>query len=325
MRLLKFLSVCVLSLCFTNGCETWKDAASVPQSSPSPASTELPRKDYFANHKIGEEPKWQIEFFRDTHAVFSSIPRLCRMHQDSSNIFLFNSNFNYVDYNKRYHPHQSHPIERYEFAWFNRLAKIPEALDRAGRVIFTGKDCKKQIALGLEFLNQHGRIAYARRFRSDIKAWDKAQGEARAKEHRSAVKQEEERNAEVKRKEAEFAASPEGRIDNLAGKYVGFMIVQDCYEVRKNYVIKYIDKNVFNTVKTNIRTIENETKKAVPGLNTEKVWADAKNAYMYSFGDVMAMHKNVPQNHNEYMQGLCTSAVLEINSSAQREAPKKNF
>ncbi len=169
MRPLKFLSVCVLSLCFTNGCETWKDAASVPQSSPSPASTELPRKDYFANHKTGEKPTWQLEYFRDAHNVFSPIPRLCRMHQDWNNEFLFNDNFNYLAYHNRYRPNQSlgRVGERYAPAWFNRLARMTEAVDRAGRVIFTGKDCKKQIALGLEFLNQHDPIAYNKRYASD--------------------------------------------------------------------------------------------------------------------------------------------------------------
>ena len=53
------------------------------------------------------------------------------------------------------------------------------------------------------------------------------------------------------------------------------MAVKDCYDIRKNYAIKYINPTVFNNARNAMKKIETKAKQDIAGLNIEKVWADA--------------------------------------------------
>jgi hypothetical protein len=125
---------------------------------------------------------------------------------------------------------------------------------------------------------------------------------------------------------AKFDASPEGKTKALRDKYISIMAVQDCFDVRKNYAVKYIDQTVFNNARAAMRTIEAQAKKEIPGLNTDKVWAEATKQYAESaVGVSLDANKKAPQNHTKNNQSMCTIMATDLIDSVPKEAPKRNF
>jgi hypothetical protein len=134
--------------------------------------------------------------------------------------------------------------------------------------------------------------------------------------------------AEAKKKADQdaYARSTEGLSETLQGKYQNYMLLQDCNEVRKDYVKKYIDPSVFERLKKSLKQYETELLKADKKLNTKKIWEDAANLYGQAWGKVMKMHKTNPENYDKDTYGLCSlaaSALENLNPSDQK--PKKDF
>jgi len=128
------------------------------------------------------------------------------------------------------------------------------------------------------------------------------------------------------RQKASFDASPEGKLKALRDKYTSMMAVQDCFDIRKNYVVKYIDQNVYNNARTAMKAYESRAKKEIPGLNTDKAWADASKEYAQSiYGVSLDANKKVPQNHTKDNQMYCNVMAADLIDSMPKEAPKRNF
>jgi len=125
---------------------------------------------------------------------------------------------------------------------------------------------------------------------------------------------------------AKFDASPQGKIASLKDKYVAMMAVNDCHELRKNYVVKYIDSGVYENARSSMKIFENKIKKDVSNINTDKIWQDAVTQYKSSLvGVSLEANKINPQNINKDNRGLCLIMANELIESAPKEAPKKNF
>jgi len=124
---------------------------------------------------------------------------------------------------------------------------------------------------------------------------------------------------------AKFDASPEGKFKALRDYYIAMMAVQDCYDIRKNYQIKYIDTTVYNNARTAMRSIEAKAKRDMPGINTDKVWAEATKEYSSGIGIALDFNKKAPQNHTKDNQALCNIMAIMLIDAAPKEAPKKNF
>jgi hypothetical protein len=135
-------------------------------------------------------------------------------------------------------------------------------------------------------------------------------------------------NIEKNKKIAEDKSknSPEGKAASLVDFYSSFLIVQDCYEIRKPYAVQYINPELFSTVKKNIKIIETNIKKTTPSLDTDKLWIKAASDYKNSsYGQSIALHKNAPQNYLKDVQTACNLSAFSINESVPKEIPKKNF
>lgn len=135
-------------------------------------------------------------------------------------------------------------------------------------------------------------------------------------------------NAEAKKKADKdaYARTTEGLSETLQGKYQNYMLLQDCNEVRKDYVKKYIDPTVFERLKKSLKQYETELLKTDKKINTKKIWEDAANLYGQAWGKVMKMHKTNPENYDKDTYGLCSlaaSALENLNPSDQK--PKKDF
>jgi len=125
---------------------------------------------------------------------------------------------------------------------------------------------------------------------------------------------------------AKFDASPQGKIDSLKDKYVSMMAVNDCHELRKNYVVKYLDNGVYENARAAMKTFENNIKKEVPGINTDRIWQDAVTQYKSSLvGTSLEANKINPQNMPKDNKGLCLVFANDLVNSAPKESPKKNF
>jgi len=121
-------------------------------------------------------------------------------------------------------------------------------------------------------------------------------------------------------------ASPEGKLKALRDHYTSMMAVQDCYDIRKNYQIKYIDTTVYNNARNAMRNIEAKAKRDIPGLNTDKEWAQATKEYSQSsIGVSLDINKKAPQNHTKNNQSLCNLMAMMLIDTVPKEAPKKNF
>ena len=123
-----------------------------------------------------------------------------------------------------------------------------------------------------------------------------------------------------------FNASPAGRTEFLKDRYVYMMGVNSCHELRKNYAIKYIDSDVYAKARNAMKTIENQIKREVPNINTDKVWADAINQYKSSrLGMSIEGNKIDPHNMTKDNKSLCLLASNALIESVPPEAPKKDF
>jgi hypothetical protein len=139
-------------------------------------------------------------------------------------------------------------------------------------------------------------------------------------------KTDEQLSAERSQKNAQFNASPEGKLKSLRDHYTSMMAVQDCYDIRKNYAIKYIDPTVFNNARDAMKKIETKAKQDITGLNIEKVWADATKEYAQStVGVSLDINKKAPQNHTKENQSLCNLMAMLLIDAVPKDAPKKNF
>jgi hypothetical protein len=133
--------------------------------------------------------------------------------------------------------------------------------------------------------------------------------------------------AETKREnERKFAASPDGMKKTLRDHYTSMMAVQDCHDIRKNYVLKYIDTSIFNQARSAMRQIENTAKKEIPGLNTDREWQIATKEYSESaIGQSLSFNKKMPQNYDESIKGMCNIMSMSLLEALPKEAPKRNF
>jgi hypothetical protein len=130
----------------------------------------------------------------------------------------------------------------------------------------------------------------------------------------------------VQNESKRFSASPDGKLKSLRDHYTSMMAVQDCHDIRKNYVLKYIDTSIFNQARSAMRQIENTAKKEIPGLNTDREWQIATKEYSESaIGQSLSFNKKMPQNYDESIKGMCNIMSMSLLEALPKEAPKRNF
>jgi hypothetical protein len=133
--------------------------------------------------------------------------------------------------------------------------------------------------------------------------------------------------AEEKRgKEKKFAASPDGMKKTLRDHYSSMMAVQDCYEIRKGYALKYVDDAAFGASRNAMKQLEAKAKREIPGLNTDSEWSAATIEYKNSaVGQSLSMNKKLPQNHTKENQQMCNLLSYTLQNAVPASAPKKSF
>jgi hypothetical protein len=90
------------------------------------------------------------------------------------------------------------------------------------------------------------------------------------------AKNKEEYDATVRRrieKESNFAKTPDGQ---LTIAYQNFQIIQLCYDLRKDYAVKYIGITDYNEYRSKIKRIEQDLEKKTQEKNTNKLYALAE-------------------------------------------------
>lgn len=132
-------------------------------------------------------------------------------------------------------------------------------------------------------------------------------------------------SSEGKQKQAKFDATPDGKKAYLRDKYVSMMTVQDCYDVRKDFEMQYTEKSVLNDAKKAMKAIENNVKKDLPSIDTNKIWDEAAKEYAASIGMHLKANKMHPQNYSKMNKGYCGVAALDLVNSVPQQTPKKDF
>ena len=128
------------------------------------------------------------------------------------------------------------------------------------------------------------------------------------------------------RSDDKVASDPRTKGRALQSKYFSFLVVQDCYEVRKSYKLKYVDPETFNRVKKAMKTIENHAKSEIKGLDTDATWKAATKQYSESLvAQLLDVNKSVPQDYSNDNQRTCNVMVKDLLDSLPKEAPKKSF
>lgn len=130
-----------------------------------------------------------------------------------------------------------------------------------------------------------------------------------------------ERRKEFKNKLAN--KSPE---DKLKDKYTSIMAVNDCYELRKSYVVKYIDDSVYQNARNAMKIFESTILKEVPKINTNKLWEEAAKEYKSSLvGIALESNKIQPDKLIKENKSYCTVMTADLINSLPKSGPKKDF
>ena len=130
-----------------------------------------------------------------------------------------------------------------------------------------------------------------------------------------------ERRKELKNKLAN--KSPE---DKLKDKYTSIMAVNDCYELRKSYVVKYIDDSVYQNARNAMKIFESTILKEVPKINTNKLWEDAAKEYKSSLvGIALEVNKTMPDKLMKDNKSYCTLMAIDLINTLPKTGPKKDF
>jgi hypothetical protein len=112
----------------------------------------------------------------------------------------------------------------------------------------------------------------------------------------------------------------------LKEKYISFITVQQCYEIRKNYATKYIENNIYENARVAIKAIEQNAIREIPNINTEKVWQVASNEYQSSMiGNAIEVHKVQPQSFTRDYVDFCSGHAHTLIKELPKSGPKKDF
>lgn len=132
---------------------------------------------------------------------------------------------------------------------------------------------------------------------------------------------------EQKKAEATRVASlAEEVTKQLVEKYVFFLAVQDCYELRESYLQQYVDARTFRRVKEVMKTIEADAKRQTPTIDVAKVWRRATDQYSSSMGGtLMSLAKLNPAAYNSETQEMCSLMVYDLTQSVPNIRKPKPF
>lgn len=94
-----------------------------------------------------------------------------------------------------------------------------------------------------------------------------------------------EKEARIRKQNAEidaFNASPDGQ---LLSSYRSFQIVQLCHDIRKGLAVQFVTANEMSDFKSKMKQIENKLKGSVKDKNTDRIWklAEERNRDFGSF------------------------------------------
>jgi len=111
----------------------------------------------------------------------------------------------------------------------------------------------------------------------------------------------------------------------LQEKYVFYMFTRDCYEIRKDFRVQYINLNTFNQIKNSIKNFENEFKRKNPKINTNEKWLLAEKQYMATTFTLIDIHRLNPNTFLSDMNILCNATAFELNAVSNSTIQKKDF
>jgi hypothetical protein len=113
---------------------------------------------------------------------------------------------------------------------------------------------------------------------------------------------------------------------SLKDYYMQSMIVTECYTVRQNYYIKYVDQNTHKNILSKMKKIESAFLKNNSNLDKNTLWNEASSEFKNSFGRLMDIARMAPERKMPDIDSLCKLAVITITSYSENTAPiKKNF
>jgi hypothetical protein len=100
--------------------------------------------------------------------------------------------------------------------------------------------------------------------------------------------------------------------DDLFVKYKNYMFLTDCHDIRKDYVKKYIDPDVYKRVKGKMKKLETDALKLDPSINKDKLWDEAAIEYKLTLGMLSTSSKANPQNFDREMAGQCQMRISQM-------------
>ena len=114
--------------------------------------------------------------------------------------------------------------------------------------------------------------------------------------------------------------------DKLKDYYSNYMLIQDCYEVRKNYTLQYVDINTYNNIKSIMKKYEDKVRLSNKNIVTKNLWNSTQEEYSTSFVSMqMNDNKNNPHDYKKSIQDMCTGSVSAINRLENKNDHDKNF
>jgi TPR repeat protein len=136
--------------------------------------------------------------------------------------------------------------------------------------------------------------------------------------------------AEVERPIARKAAAKENAKpkNQLKTKYGDYLFVESCYDIRKKYLLTYIDKAQMAAAKVSIKEVENHYKSKYKNIDTNVAWEQASAEFEKKYGLNFRTMKSMT-NYNAKVKGGCQLVHLGLTSfrapGAKAKTKKKNF
>jgi hypothetical protein len=135
--------------------------------------------------------------------------------------------------------------------------------------------------------------------------------------------------------EAAFLATSDGQ---LTSTYQAFQVIQTCYEIRKEFAVKFVSENEYSDFRSRMKSIESKLKNSLTEKNTDKLWAmaerrnrkyDASAGYGVVYLDLIERIKTKSKTNWTAAKEDCDSMIMvfrtQSNELLGKESLKKNF
>ena len=111
----------------------------------------------------------------------------------------------------------------------------------------------------------------------------------------------------------------------LQDKYALYMFARDCFDVRKNFKVQYINLSTFGQIKNSLKKFETEFKRKFPNIDINEKWILAEKQYSQTSLQVIEVARFSPQTFHQDLNLLCSAVAFKLNEVSNSTIQKKDF